>query len=128
MELEKIDIEGIYDIYALSVVWKEFQKAIDESWKDMPPKRYKRKLIADLAVLCEYKEQAIDLPQYEKLTDEDHLYSIRHPKTPKNVRVIYTITEDSIIILLAAFLEKKKTDYGKAIKKARERLKLLDAD
>ncbi len=37
MELEKIDINGLNDIYALSVVRKEFTKAVNEQWKNNPP-------------------------------------------------------------------------------------------
>lgn len=52
MELEKIDINGLNDIYALSVVQKEFTKSVNEQWKSNPPwQRYQKKLIQDLAVL-----------------------------------------------------------------------------
>ena len=127
MTLEKIDIEGLNDVYALSIVQKEFKKAVNEQWKSNPPwKRYQKKLIEDLAVLDTEKEKAIDLPQYEKLRDEEKLYSIRHPETKKNVRVIYTIAEGKIIILLVAFLEKNAGDYQKAIAVAKKRLKWLE--
>lgn len=33
VELEKIDIYGLNDIYALSVVQKEFKNAVNEQWK-----------------------------------------------------------------------------------------------
>lgn len=33
MALEKIDINGLNDIYTLDVVQKEFRKAVDEPWK-----------------------------------------------------------------------------------------------
>lgn len=128
MELEKIDIEGINNIYAISNVKKEFRKAVDEPWKEIPPwQRYLKKLIEDLAVLEQEKEMAIDLPQFEKLTGSDRLYCIRHPETKKNVRVIYTIY-DSSIILLTAFLEKNDGDYQRAIKTAYERLRWIDSD
>lgn len=128
MELEKIDIEGINSIYALSVVKKEFRKAVDEPWKEIPPwQRYQRKLIQDLAVLEIEKEKAIDLPQFEKLTGQGKLYSIRHPESKKNVRVIYTIV-DNLVILLTAFLEKNDGDYQNAIKTANKRLSWLESD
>lgn len=128
VELEKIDIEGIYNTYTLSTVKKEFKKAVDEAWKEMPPwQRYQKKLIQDLAVLEEERERAIDLPQFEKLTDEDRLYSIRHPESKKNVRIIYTIY-DNTIILLTAFLEKNDGDYQKAKNTAKKRLKWLEND
>lgn len=128
MELEKICIEGIYNTYAISNVKKEFRKAVDEQWKDMPPwQRYQKKLVADLAVLEEELESAIDLQQFEKLTGVERLYSIRHPETKKNVRVIYTIFEGSII-LLVAFLEKNDSDYQRAIETAKKRLRWLESD
>ena len=126
MELERLNIEGIHNVYALSVVQKEFRKAVNEQWKSNPPwQRYQKKLIQDLAVLSVEKECAIDLPQYEKLADEDRLYCIRHPETKKNVRVIYTIAEGAII-LLVAFLEKNDGDYKRAIRIANNRLNGLD--
>lgn len=128
MELEKINLVGTNDIYALNVVQKEFRKAVDEPWDNNPPwKRYQKKLMRDLAVLDTEKEKAIDFPQYEKLSGEERLYCIRHPESKKNVRVIYTIDEESAIVLLTAFLEKNEGDYQKAINVARERLKWLDS-
>ena len=115
MELEKLRIMGINDTYAISNVKKEFMKAVNEPWRERPPwKRYLKKLIEDLAVLEQKKERAIDLPQFEKLAGVDRLYSIRHPESKKNVRIIYVIEEDSIILLIA-FLEKNGGDYQRAI-------------
>ncbi len=127
MELEQICITGINNTYAISNVKKEFRKAVDEPWKENPPwKRYQKKLLADLAVLEQEKERAVDLPQFEKLAGIDRLYSIRHPESKKNVRLIYTIEEGSII-LLTAFLEKSAGDYQRAIEIAQMRLKWLDS-
>lgn len=64
------------------------------------------------------------MPQFGKLTGFDKLYSIRHPESRKNVRVLYTI-EDDTIILLTAFLEKNAGDYQRAIEIAQKRLKRL---
>lgn len=127
MELEKIRIEGINDTYAISSLKKEFRKAVDEPWKEKEPwERYQKKLIQDLTVLEQEKESAIDLQQFEKLNGVDRLYSIRHPESRKNVRIIYTIDED-VIILLTAFLEKNSGDYKRAIDTAKKRLKWLDS-
>lgn len=94
-------------------------------WKAEPRwKRYQRKLIEDLAVLEQEKERAIDLPQFEKLGGVEDLYSIRHPETPKNVRIIYMIYEGSII-LLTAFLEKNEGDYKRGIRTANKRRQWL---
>ncbi len=79
----------------------------------------------DLAVLDIEKERAIDMPQYEKLSGEKELYSIRHPESKKNVRVIYTLVEDSVVILLVAFLEKNDGDYQNAINLAKKRLQWI---
>ena len=127
MELEEICITGIHNTYAISSVKKEFRKAIDEPWQEEPPwKRYQQKLIEDLAVLEQEKERAIDLQQFEKLNGVERLYSIRHPESKKNVRVIYTI-KDGVVILLVAFLEKNSGDYQRAINTAEKRLKWLDS-
>lgn len=84
-------------------------------------------MIQDLAVLEIGKERAVDLPQFEKLAGEDRLYSIRHPESKKNVRIIYTII-DNVVILLTAFLEKNDGDYQKAINVANKRMKWLESD
>jgi mRNA-degrading endonuclease RelE of RelBE toxin-antitoxin system len=126
LELEKIEINGIDNVYVLSVVKKEFRKAVDESWKDNPPwQRYQKKLIQDLAVLDMEKVRAIDLAQFEKLAGEDNLYSIRHPESKKNLRILYTIV-DGAVILLIAFLEKNDGDYQNAITTAKNRINFLE--
>lgn len=128
MELVIIDVKGLENTYAVSVFEKEFLKVVNEPWLNKEPfKRYQKKLIEDLTVLEMEKEKAIDMPQYEKITGEMDLYSIRHPESRKNIRVIYTIYEEAIIIL-TAFLEKNSGDYRKAIRLAKRRLKELDKD
>lgn len=129
MELKRIVAPGLNSIYTLSTVQKEFKNSVNETWKDKSPyPRYQKKLLQDLAVLEDQKEEAITLPQFEKLTGEDRLYSIRHPRSEKNVRILYTIEEDTYIILLYAFLEKSTNDYKKAIAVAKKRLKWLEDD
>lgn len=129
MELERIVASGLTNIYSLSTVQKEFRNSVNETWKDEAPyPRYQKKLLQDLAVLEDLKEEAITLPQFEKLTGEDRLYSIRHPRSQKSIRLLYTIEEGTIIILLCAFLEKGTNDYKKAIAVAKKRLKWLDDD
>ena len=128
MELEQLICFGLSKTFALSSVKKEFQKAVSEPWRTTPPwKRYQEKLLQSLAVLEDHMEQAIKLAQFEKLSGFDDLYCIRYPNAKKNVRVIYTIYDDSIILLLA-FLEKKDSDYQRAIENAKKRLKLLNSD
>lgn len=126
MRLEQICFNGIEFIYAISNVKKEFYRSVNEAWKDSPPwERYQKKLMQDLAVLEQEKERAIDLPQFEKLNGSDRLYSIRHPESKKNVRIIYTFLDDKIF-LLTAFLEKTDGDYQKAMATARKRLRWLE--
>lgn len=131
MEIDQIyfeNMEWLDNIFAVSNLKKEFQSAVNEQWKTKPPwKRYQKKLIADLVVLSQEKERAVDLANFEKLRDTDRLYSIRHPKSKKNIRVIYTVDEGAII-LLVAFLEKNDGDYKRAINVAERRLKLLESD
>ena len=126
MDLVKLEIYGINNVYEISAVEKEFKKAVNEKWRDKPPwKRYQRKLIENLAVLEQEKERAIELPQFEKLVGTQNLYCIRYANSPKNVRVVYTIYEDTVI-LLYAFLEKNESDYQNAIFVAKRRLKWLN--
>ena len=124
MALEKISISGISDVYAVSAIKKEIKKAVNQPWKNSEPyPEYQKKLLADLAVLD--IEKAIDLAAFEKLTNEKDLYSIHRPNSRKNVRIIYTIIDRKIIILLTVFLEKNKSDYQNAISVAKNRLKQL---
>ena len=126
VELEKLEIEGLNDVYALSVVKKEFKKAVDEPWRDEEPwKRYQKTLLQDLAILDAQKEKAIVFEQFELLSGMENLYSIRHPKTQKNVRVLYTFTERLEVVLLVAFLEKSTSDYQNAMRTASSGLKWL---
>lgn len=61
MELEQLLIEELEE--TISSVKKEFRKAVDEAWRENAPwQRYQKKLIADLAVLEQEKDRAIDLP------------------------------------------------------------------
>ena len=127
MELKKIDINGLNDIYAVDVFEKEFKKAVDESWKSDPPwKRYQTKLIKNLVILDTEKEQAVRLKQFEKLSGTEELYSIRYPEANKNFRVIYTVYEENFIILLTAFQEKNDGDYRRAVAVAEKRLRQLE--
>ena len=128
MKLVKIDINKLEDIYSLDCFEKEFRKAIGEIWKQNPPfLRYQKKLLIDLAVLDDQKENAVKLPEFERLTDEIGLFSIRHPHSNINMRVIYTI-EEGFVILITVFIEKNRSDYNKAIKISRTRRKWIISD
>ena len=63
MELHNIDIYGSDNIFAVSMLEKEFSNAVNEAWKNKPPwKRYQKKLMEDLSVLSVELEGAIRLP------------------------------------------------------------------
>ena len=124
MELLKLNTYN--RIYQTDCFSNEFSEVVNEGWaKKAPYKRYQKKLLTDLFVLDEYGENSIQFPQFEELSDTKiRLFSIRHPKTKKNVRVIYAIIE-GIIVLLTAFLEKNTSDYARGIRRAENRYKLL---
>ena len=117
-----LKMNGFERIYQVDCFTKEFQDAVNEIWLGKSPyKRYQKKLIEDLAVLDDYGENAIKLPQFEALSNTKcRLYSIRHPKTKKNVRILYVISKGSII-LLTAFLEKNISDYTNGISRSEKR-------
>jgi phage-related protein len=92
---------------------------------DVQTKEHVERIQRSLKSLDIEKEKAIDLAAFEKLTNEKDLYSIHRPNSRKNVRIIYTIIDRKIIILLTVFLEKNKSDYQNAISVAKNRLKQL---
>lgn len=113
-------------IYQVDCFQKEFSDAVNEIWKlKKPYERYQKKLLQDLSVLDDQGEKAINLPQFERLSQTKYrMYSIRHPETKKNVRVIYVI-EDGLVVLLTTFLEKNDSDYSNGIKRANKRYEAL---
>ena len=124
MEPEKLEIEGLNDVYALSVVKKEFKKAVDEPWRDEKPwKRYQKALLQDLAILDAQKEKAIVLNNLSLYRERK--ICIVYVIHTKNVRVLYTFTERLEVVLLVAFLEKSTSDYQNAMRTASSRLKWL---
>lgn len=124
MDLQKLTCFN--RIYQVDCFQKEFSDAVNEIWKQKKPyERYQKKLLQDLSVLDDQGEKAINLPQFERLSQTKYrMYSIRHPETKKNVRVIYVI-EDGIVVLLTTFLEKNDSDYSNAIKRANKRYEAL---
>lgn len=124
MDLQKLTIFN--RIYQVDCFQKEFSETVNEIWKSKKPyERYQKKLLQDLSVLDDQGEKAINLPQFERLSQTKYrMYSIRHPETKKNVRVIYVI-EDGVVVLLTTFLEKNDSDYSNGIKRANKRYKAL---
>ena len=124
--MKLLKLNGFSRIYVVDCFQKEFTVAVSELWrKNEPFMRYQKKLMQDLAVLDDQGERAIRLPQFEALSQVKYrMYSIRHPETKKNVRVIYVIA-DGAIVLLTAFLEKNESDYTSGINRAGKRYSIL---
>lgn len=108
-------------IYFLDGFWDEYRSLFKKSKNDF--EFYVNHLNSNLYFLDNVATMnlAIQTPNFEKLSNYS-LYSIRHI-SKLNPRVIFYYHIDDIdnpgqIILLTAFLEKRKSDYEKAIKKA----------
>lgn len=85
MELEKISISGISDVYAVSAIKKEFKKAVNQPWKNSEPyPEYQKKLLADLAVL--------DIP-YKKSSNRTFIIGFMKRLLPKILCTFSTIDE-----------------------------------
>lgn len=112
------------NIYAVDCFEKEFQQLFDSASLH----RYTQWLWRNLRNLEHYGKKAIDGTHIEKLNHEKYdLYSIRYARSKSNPRVIFVFaTEDDVIILLCALLEKSQNDYKRAIQKAIARVKELE--
>lgn len=112
------DFENIWYIDSFA---KEFQHLFGKSKKEAND--YLEVLFRDLELLDKF--DIAELRQFEPLVGEDDLYSIRLMGRA-NCRVLYTCTMiGNKIILLFPFLEKSKSDYEKAIRRARPIVKSI---
>ena len=121
-----IKLDGFERIYAVEQFPKE--------WEKLFKKQHKKRIAADdwlannLALLDE--NAALQTMQnhehYEPvISSHPQLYSI-HNKSELNQRVLYyIITEKNEVLLLTAFIEKKKSDYDLATQRAENRIKHL---
>lgn len=81
-----------------------------------------------LQFLLNHRQNAVCHKEwFEPLKGENNTgwYSMRFNKSFGNLRILYRITDDSIILLHAFQEKKKKTDYDKAMVTAQERLKQI---
>ncbi len=107
-------------IYSVDCFAKEFKGMFDTS----SLKRYQDWLSKILFRIDERERIPIKL---EKLTPE--LYSIRHPRSKCNPRVVLAYMDSGKnIILLTAFKEKTASDYRLGIDRANGRIKQLKED
>ena len=118
--LKTPDFNNIYQVECFD---REFRALFRNDYSSL--KRYELWLRRRLKILDQEGLKAVDVFQFEKI--EDNLYSIRHPQSKHNPRVIYTFLVDEACnaILLSVFLEKNSSDYEFGKKKARNRLKAI---
>ena len=113
-----VKLTGFESIYAIDDFQKEYAKLFGKSIAQR--KEYYKKLLVNLGILDKLKLDALEMQQFEPLSNEDGVYSIRHV-SKVNPRVIFTmVTSDGLIILLTCAKEKSTSDYTRAIKKARQ--------
>lgn len=122
--MELIQLKEYNNIYAVAPFREEFKDLFGKSQNEY--KVCQQKLAVNLRILDQIGlQQALTYPQFEKLENEG-LYSIRYV-SKNNPRVIFAhISEYGRIILLTAFKEKRDSDYRKALKKAKDRMKELE--
>lgn len=119
--MEKIRVDGLDNIYLVEGFEEEFDKITNNE------ERYKIWLTKSLAQLDVLGKEALKLPGFEKLKKiSPNIYSIRYPKSIINPRVLYIYFEGKKVILLKTFKEKKKSDYTKNIKIAKNIINKLN--
>jgi len=108
----------------------EFQKEFEELIKRYVPKRRRDKLISKyeslINSLAVEGEKVLVQPYFEKLkgTGDVNLYALRLEKKNPNIRIIFSFYEN-YVVFLCAFLEKKSSDYDRAINNAEKRLQKI---
>lgn len=121
--MELVKLEDYNNIYAVDPFEDEYKSMFGKSNAEY--KNCLKKLRTNLRILEQVRlQQALTYQQFEKVEGED-LYSIRYV-SKSNPRVIFAYIVEGHIILLAAFKEKKKSDYQIAINRAKDRLKELE--
>ena len=121
--MEIVKLEDYKNIYAVDPLADEYKSLFGKSYTEY--KNCLEKLKTNLSILDhEGLKKALTYQQFEKVEGED-LYSIRYV-SKSNPRVIFAYVVEGSIILLAAFKEKKKSDYQNAINKAKDRIKELE--
>lgn len=121
LNIEKLN--NYTNIYQVDCFNKEFENALSETKVNG---RYHKWLRRQLNVLDSFGKDALKMEQFEKLTDiNPNLYSIRHPHSKKNERVIYIYLENDKVFLIYPFLEQNDSDYHNAISVAKKRVKFI---
>lgn len=116
---------GYEKIYELDSFDKDYRKMFG---KGGAHNSYYKKFLENLKVLDNVSsiEHALIDQRFELIDGESHIYSIRH-KSKMNPRVLFFhTTADGVYILLCGFLEKSKSDYDVALRKAKGILKELE--
>lgn len=116
-----IPLDDFENVWCVESFAKEFHHLFGKSKK--LTNDYLEILFRDLELLDKF--DITDLPQFEPLVGENNLYSIRL-MGKANCRVIYTcMLSNDRLVLLFPFLEKSKSDYEKAKRRARALVKDL---
>lgn len=124
--MELIKDERFENIYMVDVFPREYKKLFGKS-KAVYQEEHER-LARNLYLLDSEMENALQFQQFEQLTNQSPLCSIRHV-SKTNPRVIFVFQKtESAVILLACALEKSAKDYDEVIDRAKKRLRLLEED
>lgn len=122
-EMKLIKLKDYNSIYSVEDFMPEYKSLFGKSMEEC--RSCLKKLAVNLKILDqEGLKKALTYQQFEKLENED-LYSIRYVGQ-LNPRVVFAHVEKGKVILLASFKEKNKSDYSRAINKAKQRLKSLE--
>ena len=127
--MELIRDEEFKSIYYLDCFQKEFRSLFNN---EKEYKRHKEALVFRLKIMDNIPSiQALllDSTHFEKLKGVPGLYAIRHQSRNLNPRTIFIYEEsEGVYILLLSFLEKRKSDYTQAIRRAQGMLRELEGD
>lgn len=127
--VHKLDIiknDDFQHIYQVDVFAREYRKLFKKN--DSEFRQEQEKLFQNLTILDTQLQKALELQQFERLTNHRPLCAIRHV-SKTNPRVIFVFAEsDDAIVLLACTLEKDTSDYDQVIARAVERLRILEED
>ena len=122
MGIDILGVDGCSHIFQVDSFDKDFCASIGKDKKMLIS--YRKRLRRRLKILEDNGKNATNGYQFEFI--EENLYSIRFPESKLNPRVLYAfISDDDMIILLTAFLEKNASDYEFGKVKARNIMRAL---
>lgn len=121
--MDVVKLKDYNNIFAVDCFDSEYRELFGKSSGEYL--KYYTKLRKNLRILDQELKNSIRYQQFEKLEDSQ-FYSIRHVSAI-NPRVIFAyIDNEGKVILLSSCKENKTSDYSNALKRARQRLKILE--